>query len=110
MTFEEEFPSLKGKSLSIEPYDGTFWDDGYVEFYGKESPKDYDGGEAWDKETLAEMIKLFNPDLVNISDVQKHCLDKQRLKEAIEKIIEVQGHETFAGLTKDEFFKELGLK
>lgn len=63
MTFEEDFPSLKGK---------------------------IDGG--------CNNCKAFGP-CVDTDDIQNHCFDKQRVREAIEKL----GQPGFEhGFTQDE--------
>lgn len=59
MTFEEEFPSLKGKEACVE----------------------FENGDEY------ETLSIWK------SDIQKYCLDKQRVREAIDKVFVIPSPE-----------------
>ena len=83
MTFEEEFPSLKGKQCSP------------LKWRKIENIPDDDLCEAslldYQKEVTLHHIKVLEFEVYSEDDVQKHCLDKQRVKEAMTKIREKLG-------------------
>ena len=84
MSFEEEFPSLK-------------------------CPFDACNDEEHFKEKGGHMVFCPDGDFFHKKDIQKHCLDKQRVKEAIIKIKQWEHHD----LSKDwdiELLKELKLE
>ena len=86
-TFEEQFPSLLANHLVIESVKGkvNLLPDGSNEEDFREyclTPKEL---KCW-----------------NYFTIQKHCLDKQKVKEAIEKLVESKW-------TKDLIYTELGL-
>lgn len=93
-TFEEQFPSLKDKT----GYDDHTW------------------GGVWKKVTTQEWIEggenraYVEQELrVPLNDIKKCCLDKQQVRDAIEKTknkdIDYEKGETFS----EELIKELGL-
>lgn len=57
MTFEEEFPSLKGLTKAIE--------------------------NPTNKIIHLNMVPDVNGAIVLVEDIQKHCLDKERVKDAL---------------------------
>ena len=90
MTFEEEFPSFEYLTLEDTV-------EGFELSYGVE---------------LTNKFKL-NTGIIRTSKgyLQKHCLDKARVKEAIEKCTETYSEmETFEHIWPDDLLEELGLK
>ena len=85
MSFEEDFPSLKDKS----EMSGDGCANCAIEYGGNHNFEEY---------------KVFT-----IEDIQKHCLDKQRTKEAINKLMEDENY-GYAGIDGNELMKELDLE
>jgi hypothetical protein len=67
-SFEEQFPSLKGRELHMH----------YDSFEGSEWLCDDQGCSDYKRNPIEELLKM--------SDIRKHCLDKQRVKETIIKV------------------------
>ena len=81
MTFEEEFPSLRSKTFDID------WSCQAMDFVNKgDTPKG---------------------DFVKRVQVEKHCIDKQRMKEALDSCIKIHGK--IAEINLGELKEVLGL-
>lgn len=110
MTFEEQFPSLrrnyKIEEITMERLNG----DSLPEARNRYSEKELLSLEHFPRTISWERIIT-----IPIIDLQKHCLDKQKVREAIEKY-STNGYFDKLGtpchdlkVTKEELLKELGL-
>jgi len=91
--FEKEFPSLKGK----------------INYFKTRVVED---GKGIEKGYIAEVegepvINVSEKNWAYVKDIQKHCLDKQRVKEIIDKLIVKYGWTE--GLAFNKLKKELKL-
>jgi hypothetical protein len=101
MKFEEQFPELKEGRFHYYP------DDGYV---GLENSPDvrpvYNASGNYTKEYGVQHKYSQSKFWLQPEDIQEHCLSKQRVKEAINKVTQ---HEPNKLIIVTDFLKELGL-
>ena len=97
MIFDEEFPSLKGKERKIEVLSK-------VEMGAKIVKEDIDLRHKNHPPEELRRLKVFAEDTV-----QEHCLDKQKVREAWNKLLRKCRYTQEESTAMDEFEKELGL-
>lgn len=105
MTFEEEFPSLRFYTKikqNIQRFNGKSIPEAKIYLSDADMELEYNQRRNLNKIEVEDVI------CVPIKDMEKHCLDKQRVKEAIEKCtqdVEPLGN----AINPEELKKELGL-
>lgn len=114
-TFEEQFPSLKGKGRIMTQNCPPYSDDGESLW----NPND--GGYEEEIEYLQKITAAYNrisPEKMDFSgkDIQQHCLDKQKVRDDINELINFIGENKYSDPSEKvikrkliDLKKELGL-